>query len=210
MQVGMVGTDGVLIASDKRWMERSGTVWNTYNTSKFVLDHEKGLAISCANCMVTAEVIANRIILSDDWVAGYWQIARDAIASSGTGRDAHCLIASAKPSPRLFSLQIVNTPRGLEPVCKAIEDKRFAGDDKNPAIYWAERYYALRPIEELVPIAAYMILAASKLNPAGIDGLEIVLCNAFGVHLLPVEQIAALTAHSKDLESKLAGTLFKP
>ena len=41
----------------------------------------------------------------------------------------------------------------------------IAGDNVNPAIFWAERYYQELPIEKLVPLAAHLIVAASKLNP---------------------------------------------
>ncbi|HWO37109.1 MAG TPA: hypothetical protein VNO32_50680 [Candidatus Acidoferrum sp.] len=43
----------------------------------------------------------------------------------------------------------------------------LAGDNVNPAIYWAERYHETQPIERLAPLAAHVIFAAHKLNNGG-------------------------------------------
>jgi len=69
MQVGMVGTDGVLIASDTRWMNtprlRNNQFWAggryTFNSPKIRISHERGIAISCAKDMETARHVANEI-----------------------------------------------------------------------------------------------------------------------------------------------------
>jgi hypothetical protein len=76
MQVGMVGTDGVLIASDTRWMNTprwSNTLEgcrHTFNSSKIRINHERGIAIGFARNMETARQVADDIISSlkdEEW-----------------------------------------------------------------------------------------------------------------------------------------------
>jgi hypothetical protein len=68
MQVGMVGTDGVLVASDTRWMNTPR--WAnpgpppraTFNSTKIRISYERGLAISDARNMETVRYVADEII----------------------------------------------------------------------------------------------------------------------------------------------------
>jgi hypothetical protein len=70
MQVGMVGTNGVLIASDTQWTNtprlRTNESWfgarGHYNANKVLISHERGMAISAARSMETAGHVAHQII----------------------------------------------------------------------------------------------------------------------------------------------------
>src|SRR5437870_1913116 len=71
MQVGMVGTDGVLIASDTKVMndittgpsEQPYLPRQTVDASrKIIIDHKRGIAISLAKGMDTARRVAASII----------------------------------------------------------------------------------------------------------------------------------------------------
>jgi len=63
-------------------------------------------------------------------------------------------------------------------VARPILDREVAGDTANTCRYFMNRYANwcnLRPIAELVPLAAYTILAAGEENPYGVGGLEVVV-----------------------------------
>ena len=75
IQIGMIGTDGIVIASDTRWMHTPRTITlnepyprQTFDASKIVTDYPRGIAISCAKNMETARLIADRFLeeLKDD------------------------------------------------------------------------------------------------------------------------------------------------
>jgi len=73
--------------------------------------------------------------------------------------------------------------------------------------FWAERYYQRRPIRELLPLASFLIVAAAKLNTAMIGGLEIVLCDAFGLHRLPDASIRDLESRVNRLDETIQASL---
>jgi hypothetical protein len=223
MQVGMVGTDGVLIASDTQWNNTptKGPGENAYlprepfNAQKIIVSHEKGIAISQARVMETARLVATRIIsrLKDEDL----DYPCDSIRAIGTTvlddvedfakRDAHCLIAIALPSPKLYLFYFGDVDGKLGPICQKMESSKAAGDHVNAAIFWKERYYKRRPIRKLVPLAAHLIDSASQLNRGSISGLEIVLCDASGLHRVDEESIRKLEAKANRWDKHI-GSLF--
>jgi hypothetical protein len=52
----------------------------------------------------------------------------------------------------------------------------------------------LQPLKVLVPLAAHLVVSAGRLNPGAISGLEIVLCDASGLHRLSDDSIRELEA----------------
>jgi hypothetical protein len=130
MQVGMVGTDGVLVASDTRWMNSPQLVnavvgaRHTFSSSKIMVNHERGIAISCARNMETAQHVANGIISGSndgtDWqypIPPIEAIGRKVLLSAGERRDAQCLIVLMSPSPRLFLFQFAMVNGEWGPIC---------------------------------------------------------------------------------------------
>lgn len=222
MQVGMVGTDGVLIASDTKLAENNLPIRGSFGSTKFKMDHECGVAVSCAGSMNTAFRLADEIIsesrqdegwrfapLGSSGCGAIQRIGERVLKATDTGREhAQCLIAFTRPSVDLYLFQLVKTGREWGPVCKEITTKKFAGDTANAAIFWGERYYRKMPIEKLIPLAAHLIIAAGALNSAGIGGLEIVLCNSSGIHRLPDESISELGIKSSERDKSLGELLF--
>lgn len=117
--------------------------------------------------------------------------------------DLQCLIVSLRPDLRLFRLRKEPVDGLLKPVCQEISSKAVAGDDQNPAIFWAEGYYLRRPIKELVLLAAHHVTAAAKLNSGAIGGLEMVLCDASGIHALDQASNRTLESNANDLGERL-------
>jgi len=67
MQVGMVGTDGVILASDTKWTD-TRELRHTFGSSKIKLTADRRVAITCARNMETSCRMAEWILaeLSDE------------------------------------------------------------------------------------------------------------------------------------------------
>jgi len=208
MQVGMVGTDGVLIASDTLWMNTEDTqyasVRHTSNTTKIEIDYRNGVGIACARNMELAGRIAKDLLNefdAEDWGGPDTRavdIANKVLEeSSERRRDFQCTIVTAKPEPQLFQLHhgIFHLQKGAR--CQLHSRKVFAGDTVNSAVFWGERFYSsweesLQPIHNLIPLAAHIIFCAGKIGRGTIGGLEIAFCDSSGIHRLSEASIKEL------------------
>ncbi len=229
MQVGMVGTDGVLIASDTLLMdkperasanEEQSLVRDTSNESKIIINYKKGIAISCARTMRSARRVARNIIsgLTDDQLANprepIEKIGAEVLkllGLDGEKRDVQCLIIIQGATTGLYFFEFgeVDGELGPElgPICKKVIKHKVAGDQLNPAVFWKNRYYERKPIRELIPLAAHLVVSASKLNGGSIDGLEIVLCDDDGIHYMSEESTRKLEAQANEWDEQI-GSLF--
>jgi 20S proteasome alpha/beta subunit len=204
IQIGMVATDGLLVASDTRTMmspqwANSGAPRVTFNATKIRISPERGIIVSSARNMETANHLATEIIENLKEEDFEWPIfpiegmARKVLAAAPRERnDAQCLVAIMHPTPRLFLFQYAMVNGVWGPMCQKMEGKAIAGDNINAAAFWAERYYERRPIEELIPLAAHLIISASKLNSGAISGLEIVICTSTEIKRLSDDSIRTL------------------
>ncbi len=118
MQVGMVGSDGILLAGDTRWTYtpklRPNELWSgkryTQGIEKIVINRNRGMAVTCARNMEVARSLANLVIAEirdEDCaapIAALEAIGNKVLASCEEKRnDAQCLIAFMKPTPRYLS-----------------------------------------------------------------------------------------------------------
>jgi hypothetical protein len=215
MQVGMVGTDGILLASDKLWTQNpilSSRRWavgrRSFIKSKIKINNESRIAVSCAiemdlSCDFADKVLA-RLQVQDftDPIPKILEIASE-IPSTERGT-AQCLIALVRPSPRLFWFQSARIDGDRIPICERLEPIAIAGDNLNPSIFWAEKYCRIpRSIDALIPIAAHLIIGARQFNNAVIDGLEIVRCRESGIHHLSDTSIDELKGKVADWDRKI-------
>jgi hypothetical protein len=229
MQVGMVGDGGVLIASDTLVMdkpkreaasEEQSPVRDTSNESKIIINYKKGIAISCAGTMRSARRVARKIIsgLMDEQLANprepIEKIGAEVLkllGLDGEKRDVQCLIIIHGATPGLYFFEFgeVDGDCGpvLGPICTKVIKHKNAGDQGNPAVFWKLRYYERKPIRELIPLAAHLVVSASKLNSGSIDGLEIVLCDEDGIHRLNEQSTRKLEAQAKKWDTHI-GSLF--
>jgi hypothetical protein len=79
-----------------------------------------------------------------------------------------------------------------------------------PAIFWIHRFY--QPwftVEQLIPLAAHMIMASHHLNTAGIGGLEIVVCRAGENEFLPREETIKLQKTAWDRDKAIERMIFE-
>jgi hypothetical protein len=218
IQVGMVGTDGILIAGDTRWTNTPMLTNRLYaggrygfNSSKIKISPERGIAISQARDMEIAGQIADQIIAElkdEDFRYPASAIAEIAAKMSfPVKEEAHCLVVLTRPMPQLFHFLFATVQGKWAPICQPMETIAIAGDNVNASIFWAERYYQRIPIEQLVPLAAHLVVCARKLNTGTISGLEIVLCTPSGIHRLSDESIHELEVKADEWDRNI-GDLF--
>jgi hypothetical protein len=210
MQVGMVGSDGIVLASDMAWNQRAGNreVRHGHVANKIRLDEKRGIAISCAGDMLAANKLADRILfgLRDDNLLAREHAILDLgnkVLAKEADRDVQCLMVFRDPVPTLYFFQRgTNSSGHRESRCEIRLDKAYAGDTSNPALYWAERFYAQLPVDQLMPLAAQVILSAGKLNPAIMGGLEVVVLDSSGFQRLSEDA-------NRDLQAKIAQRIEK-
>jgi hypothetical protein len=216
MQIVMVGTDGIVLASDTRWMNNNSGVRHTSSASKIKVSHKKGVAIACARSLELASRIADDLIdeLDDQGWLLFDQaaipIAERAISAVKSRRDDfQCLIVTTKPIRRAFHLCFGIYAQQKHVTCQQVSNSQVAGDNVNAAVFWSERYYwrsSLRhEVQQLVPLAAQVICSAGELSKDNISGLEIVVCNGknSGPQRLSDDVIKHLQAQSHEWGTRI-------
>jgi hypothetical protein len=88
-----------------------------------------------------------------------------------------------------------------------VRDKTAAGDMVNPAVFFLEKYYRPSTIEKLLPLAAHTILMGSALSSSAVNGLEIATCRNDRFERLPVEEITELIQFSQKLDRSISALL---
>jgi hypothetical protein len=216
MQVGMVGSDGIILASDRKvWRESYPTVKQIGSVvdppalqCKIEFSYPKNIAISCAENLDSARDVAKKIIdalRNEDRANEYsaasamQRIAEDVLGNSGD--KIRCLIALTCPDWHLFTCTASPDDHGeYGVVCEPCHNGwEIAGHVTNPAVFLIRRYYSEnQSIEELIPLASYSVLCASQFNSERIEDLDVIRCDALGVHRLSARAISKLKKHRWD------------
>ena len=207
MQVGMVGSDGILLASDTQWTQQ-GSIRHSFSATKIKINHARGIAVSCARNMETSARVADSILAGSQdapppYPSDVEKLAAKALREAGPRSDIQCLIVSKHTHLRFLRLQTILLDEEPAPMCGEVDTKAIIGDDTNAAIFWAERYYQRRPIRSLVLLAAQLVISARGFNSAMISGLEIVLCDATGIHRLGEDSIRQLESKANEIDDIL-------
>jgi 20S proteasome alpha/beta subunit len=211
----MVGTDGIVLASDTRYTHTK-SIWHTSNSSKITINRERGIAIASSRNMELSLIIARAVIteLTDEELKSP-EIPIEKIAqrivnqSREQRRDVQCIVVISNPIPQLFYLQMTEVDGSWAPLCMREGGKAVAGDTLNAAVFFTERYYERRPVGELIPLAAHLIFAGHTLNSYGIDGLEIIVCDSTGFHPVPMNSILRLQSRAAALDATISSSLFQ-
>ena len=216
MQIGMVGSDGIVLASDTQWTRnlettidgrRIGRVIRSWtNRSKIKTNGQ--MVVSCALDKKTADSIAEAILVRFDGNDPEGSIEEISNGIPGSERwDAQGLIVI--PPFQLFRFQLAKQDGEWTPFCEESSGFDIAGDMGTPAIFWIHRFYEpWYTVEQLTPLAAHMIMASHHLNNAGIGGLEIVLCRAGGNEFLPREETVKLQKAGSDRDRAIGQMIF--
>jgi 20S proteasome alpha/beta subunit len=187
VQIGMIGTDGVVLASDTRHTrsplfecdaKRYG-----FASSKIGISDDGRIAATRAMNMRYAAHAACSIISgvqndvhSRDVYADYADKIDGLGAAACLDFDVECIVAFADPEPSMYRFRSSKSETDIR--CRKILDKVPAGDVSNSAVFWSERYYSRIPVSKLIRLAAHLIISAGELNNGSIEGLEIVYCDS--------------------------------
>jgi hypothetical protein len=229
MQVGLIGDGGIVLASDRRITASDVKVGEELTgyaafigklETKIELSQEKNIAISCADDLIFARKVARQIIaelkaddLTDEYSASgaIERIVRTALP--GEEKRAQWLIALKCPDWHLLKCLLVPSESPIpdsdwDLSCAPCRSWDFAGEITNPAISWHKYHDEGLSPAQLIPLAAHLILSAHFFNSKGVDGLDIVQCDANGVRMLSLTSIAALQKKSRTMDRNIVEYLF--
>lgn len=211
-QIGVVASDGVLIAGDQRtgrW-EKFAT---TSHVPKIYCDETLG-AIYCGSGSETAIRVGRKMIEISSGELGQpmWKCAEKAAMEVWNRENRSPQCQSRRFAETVLVAQATDSGFGLwrvevseSPLCQPILDRNKSGDESNAAIFFSERYFPSMseerpPIAHLLPLAAHIVLMAGRLNPTGVDGLEIAICRAGECRMLQEHELAPLRDFSNRLD----------
>jgi hypothetical protein len=213
-QIGMVGSDGVLLASD-RLVTRFIPHRATSEIVKIVVREDLGLAYCCSG----DDSFANRVRIILDAHLGKKAIPIESHLSEGIevarrgGNLGQGSVLIAYLTPRkvyLYQLEMTQKPPDF--AC-AVLDRWSIGDQTNAAVFFSEQYLPKSPpppVASLVSLAAHTVLMAHARNPTGVGGLDITVCTMDGFYSLPEKELSALRQKSSALDSDIRSRLLTP
>jgi hypothetical protein len=194
LQVGLVGTDGIVLASDKQIVS---------------IDNETGVAHTCMG----TKVLFSEGVLVAAAGAGTSLVAAKRILTD-LPTHAHLMTSLALEDIGMAVMQKASIKKRFEVMailrtdlsrilhlhvdsefsqCEPKEDKCIAGHAANASLFFTERYYKCKPIRELALLAAYVVLQGAQLKTGGIDGLEVIFCQSDGFHRLSEASLESIT-----------------
>ncbi len=220
-QVGIVGSDGVLLASDTRARSTAGFQDGISAGVDFSATTEKLFCYpECrhAYCISGNDNTIWRIghavhekireygstFLDRETVRSLlWDSVNEickSIAPVGAKYYGNLLLSyQGQQSVDLWRVNL----NGFGPGVNAVLDKTFEGDAANAAAYFLVRYYRRAPIKQLLPLAAHCILTAGKLNPVGVEGLRIIVSTLGQTRELETTELLPLIEASETLEAAI-------
>lgn len=221
-EVGIVGTDGIVLASDKKYTSLGLETKESFMCGKIEIDPELGLAYCCAGddlCVTVVEnvlsglrqPIHNRLTKELLIIAAQTAITKEPEGrSKRQGREltgGQALFAFQRPHPHLWHLCI-----RIPPLAFRIDDKVCIGAPGNLARFFAEKY--VRPeiskasTRTLQLLAAHLVLMAESIDSSSVAGLEIVTCSASGFVKESDERISELVSQSRALDAHTKAALY--
>ena len=216
-QIGIVGSDGVLLASDRRYT-RPGPVRTTFDADKIKISGN--VAYCCSGDDLT-QIAADDACLI--WASKKTRSKESLVTSivDSLGKlekwniPGSILLANdAGSHVELFRVDIYS--RATCPIVCQIDNRDYQGDGFNAAAFFVERYlpannFKQRPLEQMKLIAAHAMLMASTLNPTGVHGLDIYLCRSRRpFEKLAQSEIEGLVAASQEIDSQIGRGLGIP
>jgi hypothetical protein len=222
MQVGMIASDGIVLASDTKWITypvRSGRKYrDVQHKSKIKI---KGyLAVCCARDMGCSTLAADAIL--SHWNVteqNYPQQVQNALKSLKAKLQKHeweCLIAISKPE--MAFVHVLNVlvqrehtkparwERFVNPVLRYCQ----TGDDSNDVRYWLRLYDPALSVRELQTLAAYLVVDAGSFNNTTIGGLEIARCTGSGFERIPDTESAKIEVEAQKMSAVIRKEVTKP
>lgn len=232
-QMGMVTTEGVLLASDRQLTSLSGTRFGRLIPKIEFYENENFAHCSAGDnfCEIFTDVIRTRLAKGVDFT-GDWQHVRQALRDTVTearGKEAKArrkILRSLDRKPVAkwtgghtmlvfrggagVTLWTVDTS-GQNPTILPVDmgERAIAGDKISPALFFIERYFKLVPktLDALIPLAAHTVLMAES---DYVGGLQIGLFTKDEFRILTDEELKPYIELSKQIDSGVAKLLLSP
>jgi len=215
LQIGLLGSDGRVIASDRRLNSKEGESYSRTRTSKFL--HRES-CVCCWSGDTMAEHAAQNVreinwTSATDVTAALIEAGNKAYKQRyGTQDDGTAWapirkVIVACPDNSLWGLNVLPVST-ITPV----QDVIVSGDSSNTARFFSNNYvpWPPRPIRDLIVMAAYVVLMGGKDNHWGVDGLEVVVIpNGVSPVFLSREQELQLEAAAKKIDSLISKRLLQ-
>lgn len=145
---------------------------------------------------------AAKLAIRQAWTESFGSVTKPRDEIQGMGRLLVC--ESTQTSARAFSLDIYS-----DPMCEEITDKICTGDHKNPAAMLTERYFVQgRKVDELIFLAAVVVLTAGDLNGTYVGGLEITIGRRGDLRKLDAREIGRLRQRTISFHAATAKRLL--
>jgi len=206
MQVGMVGTDGIVIAGDTRHSISprfaGAAARHGFGGTKIRIDESGRIAVCCAIDMNASKRFAERILSElpseepKNRLRRIEEIGREIGAGLAGSREIESLMVFADSLSTFYHFRFIGSDREVS--VDEVIDAAASGDTVNSAIFWRMRYYKRLPIEQLTVLASHLIVSAGETNSAMIDGLEILLCDANGLRRLSDDENREWASKAKE------------
>lgn len=225
-QVGLIGIDGFVLASDTQLSQVGGEQQFRFSstTTKISFNSEKGMAwcITGDRSVVLAEhkfsgLLRNangdfdeipdllRKASKEAWRESFngASVTRDRI-----GYQRRLTVVKSDGKKHLgWMLDMFETPD-----CQSFRDKTISGDAANLASFFVECFYSYgsphRSVEQLKSLAATTIVFGGRLNPTGVAGLEMVVCSDGKLTKVDEAELVDLESRSLHLHSAIQRDLF--
>lgn len=215
-QIGLVGEDGVLLASDRANNRLGSQPRTIFSSDKFTITGN--VAYCCAGDDFT-QMVADHVfrlprpaeLSTKDFLYRSFSASLSKAESIWKGGGSVLMACDKGSSVELFRINLYC--KDSCPMVLQVDDRDFQGDAINPAVFFLERYlpskgYVKLPLDKLKLAASHTMLMASQLNPAGIHGLDIVLCRpGKPFERLGPSEIEELGLASKKQDSQIAAWL---
>ena len=178
LQVGLVGSDGIVLTSDRLVRQFENGSSSVSNMSKFA----EGPGVLCCYSGDKIAQLAAYNVCKD--LANDNQSPTDCLRAIGnrTIAKATTLYGQLPGAIRKVfvvfrdKLWLLELGDDGTSIANHVQDRAIAGDIANTCRYFANKYAnncQQSPVKELVRLASYVVLAASEENPYGIGGLEV-------------------------------------
>lgn len=223
--VGMVGSDGIILAADQcrhadpqsenEIYDRMGSPKITHLPKHSVAYAVAGDDLTDRLGMELSAVLDSKGLDDPSSIESLLcslQAAADAkLQAEFPGRSwpdcrrSLLILFYGTPEPQLWSLKL---NMGF-PSAKRVSGMAIGGATANSARFFECYFQANKPIKKLLPLASHIVLTAGRLDPLTIDGLDVALLNDGVYRLLNESEKDRLRERSRRLDLLIRQQLFE-
>ena len=216
MIVGLVGTDGIVLAADRdrrKLAEKDGELDEVSGIKKIINLPDYGVAYAFAG---DGEVLQACRALEQSLRDGIFNLNNAAASLGELARDFAQRYTGSIPSPRSILIAIYDNVR-VDLWCVRLEinsmstiervvSREVCGAKGNSARYILDAYFEHdMPIEQLKRIAAHTVLSGYKVDRF-INGLDVAVITCSGYQEVPAEERLLYRKQSSEIDRLITGT----